>query len=1104
MVSARWLVFAGAVLLAALVGQAGEGPAESTAKMPREPEKAAPSDESRPGTVTLTQKEYQDLIDRLARLEGSTRPEPPSSCKLSARVVGDVVRLHAEYGFRTGPRRTRVALGCPQGYPTEARIDGHFPVLRWGTEGFTAQVDDPGDHHLALDMDLPLLVRDKGAERGFDLDLPAAATTTLEMQDLPVGVRRATVRAALREASAKAAAPKEFKVESSAGGPGRFATPGLGPAERVEVTWEGQAPTVGPPLLGVTSRIVIHVDERNVTTHAELVVSVRRGLLKELRLLVPPEAVLHVADEAAIEAANAKAQSRTVRFKPTADPQNLTIDMSQPRGTGTIPIGPFLVLGAFPQSGDILIIPPGDVSLDYRARGESQYLLTQREPTDEEKRQAANLLALHYSTLPGVQQAEPSPFFDLAAERQQCILLATITHALRLVRGDGDRPGVWRVTTTIEAQAQPYYAEAAELLVKLPDNYTLDESAGPLPADADLGRLDPGRHLVQFLIKPPRRRSFKLTFEGQYDLKEAPARNAGQVSLTLPTLASRKIDRSAQVSVSLPPDLELVPQPGPLWDAGKPDGPSKRTWLLARPPERFEIAWRPYQPRLGVNADVRIKLLGRQAAVNHRLWLPPGQQLPEQLVLTVPDEVIGLAVAGTSPARDGMSRIVTLPPTTDRDHPLVLDYSFRLPERAADRFKVPLIWPRAATDGETRVCVWSDPGTRPGLEDGPWELRRIEEVKEEGSYPSLVLLTQRPGASLTLAIGEATGGPLPTFRVERVLVQVRVGESGQQSYRARLLVSQIASPWLDVELPAALFRPNPPELAVLLNGKAAVWRPIDEAGKETAVSRMARVQVPADLTGKPLILEVDYALLPGRAVLQTVLQAPQLRGDPSAAPVRWQVVLPPSWVPLAQEALGTEYGWGRRGWLVSLRPTVSTEDFERWFAGSDLSHAEEVKPFPDPTVTAWRSGWEPLRLSHVPERPWLLVCSLTLLIVGLTLAFLALPRALFWGTLAAAGVAALLAGLFWPGVLGAILYGCEPGALVLLPVLAVQWLMHRRYRRQVVFLPGFTRVKAGSSLIVGSSNRTRGEPSTVDGDPAAASAQGSAEAGSKKSAEPGA
>jgi hypothetical protein len=199
--------------------------------------------------------------------------------------------------------------------------------------------------------------------------------------------------------------------------------------------------------------------------------------------------------------------------------------------------------------------------------------------------------------------------------------------------------------------------------------------------------------------------------------------------------------------------------------------------------------------------------------------------------------------------------------------------------------------------------------------------------------------------------------------------------------------------------------------------------------------------------------------------------------------VRWQVALPPSWVPLSQDAVGEEYAWGRRGWLFALRPTVGTVDFERWFAGADAPLPEAAR-YPDPAVSAWRSNLEPLRLSHAPEQAWLLVCSLTLLIVGLALAFVSLPRAVFWGSLAVIGVAALVAGLFWPGVLAAVLYGCEMGALVMLPVLLVQWLVQQRYRRQVVFLPGFTRLKAGSSLVRGSSNRPR-EPTTVDASPPA-------------------
>ncbi len=477
-----------------------------------------------------------------------------------------------------------------------------------------------------------------------------------------------------------------------------------------------------------------------------------------------------------------------------------------------------------------------------------------------------------------------------------------------------------------------------------------------------------------------------------------------------------------------------------------------------------------------------------------------------------------MTVAGTGEGgprlekKPGGLQTVALTPPTDRDHPLILTYSFRLPEHAEEPFRVPLLVVPTASGGETRVYVWSEPGTRPELREGRWEVRRTEEVKGLDSFPSLVLSAPQPTPPLTLGLGEADDGSLAAFRVERVLIQATVEDSGQQKYRARFRIGQIATPSIDVELPTERFRPNPnpAELSVLLAGKAAAWKPVDEAGRETASSRSARVQVPADLAGKSIVLDVGYTLLPGRAVLQTLLQPPQLRrGDPGA-PVRWQVVLPSSWVPLSQDALGADYGWGRRGWLVALRPTVTTADFERWFAGSDAPRTDDLKAYPDPTIAVWRSAPEPLRLSHVPEQPWLLVCSLTLLIVGLALAFVSLPRAVFWGTLAVTGVGLLLAGLFWPGVLASILYGCEPGALVLLPVLAVQWLLQQRYRRQVVFLPGFTRMKAGSSLIRGSSNRPRGEPPTVDANPSVhgGARPASTETGSKKpqadgSAKPG-
>jgi hypothetical protein len=72
----------------------------------------------------------------------------------------------------------------------------------------------------------------------------------------------------------------------------------------------------------------------------------------------------------------------------------------------------------------------------------------------------------------------------------------------------------------------------------------------------------------------------------------------------------------------------------------------------------------------------------------------------------------------------------------------------------------------------------------------------------------------------------------------------------------------------------------------------------------------------------------------------------------------------------------------------------------------------------------------------------------------------------------------------FPGLAGQIAFGCQPGLVVLVLLLLIQWLLHERYRRQIVFLPSFSRARSGSSL-------TRphvptgppSEPSTVDVSP---------------------
>jgi hypothetical protein len=65
-------------------------------------------------------------------------------------------------------------------------------------------------------------------------------------------------------------------------------------------------------------------------------------------------------------------------------------------------------------------------------------------------------------------------------------------------------------------------------------------------------------------------------------------------------------------------------------------------------------------------------------------------------------------------------------------------------------------------------------------------------------------------------------------------------------------------------------------------------------------------------------------------------------------------------------------------------------------------------------------------------------------------------------------------------MLSASLYGAAPGLLVTATLFLSQWLLHERYKRQLVFMPGFTRVKDGSSLLRSNNNQRVLEPSTID------------------------
>ena len=137
-----------------------------------------------PRLVVMTPEEFQRMQDQLEQLRRQSRldkPESPSVCKLSGRVVGDLAHLDAHFEFQTDAPRMTVRLGCQKAWPTSATVDGKTPWLRQTDEGLAVVVETPGKHQGDLKLLLPLRTGrgPRGPERSLDLDLPRAVITEI-------------------------------------------------------------------------------------------------------------------------------------------------------------------------------------------------------------------------------------------------------------------------------------------------------------------------------------------------------------------------------------------------------------------------------------------------------------------------------------------------------------------------------------------------------------------------------------------------------------------------------------------------------------------------------------------------------------------------------------------------------------------------------------------------------------------------------------------------------------------------------------------------------------------------------------------------------------
>ncbi len=1106
---------------AALAAPAADTPAKKADKgpAPAADRKAASAEEeavrealrSGAGTVIVTAEEEQRRNEELARLkaqvadlQGQLRGRPaaaasaraPGACRLSGKVEGNLARLRAAFDFATERPDTTVLLGCNQARATGGSFEGRTPQLgQQKAEGFTVLVKNPGAHQLTLEMELAL--DGQGPDSGFTLSFPPIPIFNIDLE-LPDGVKDLRVN---KKPLGECPFLKWGNNHLTGG-------PGLVFVDRLEVTWKSARAAPGTPLLSAEGPVQVRVG-RELTTEADLVLKAEGAPVDRWRLLLPPKAELRIdpADServAVVEAAERPfASLRTVRLKePSTAPLTVHVSAHAPAPrTGAAAVGPLFVLGAAHQTGTLLVRRAApDLHLTFRPRGD----LTRRALTEEERRDPTLEAAFNYhfwNVAPpdkpaGAAGAGSLSWLDVEAEEVRGQARSKVKHELALKPAPDDtRRLTWYATT--EITVTPRWAEADSLDVELPAGWEdLDDGRGPNAA----------RRTVRLRLSragDTGPRTYTLTLRGRYPAVGG-ASSDSPVSLGLPR-PQHTLDQGGEVTARVPADTELLPLPPPAGLEPGRQSLHEQAWLApVRAPERVEVSWRPYRPLVRAAAVADLTLGPRQGQLRHTIEFDFTQPAPpREVTLRVPAAVAdslrvrtggALAPAGNEPAG---TRVVTLSGAPAPKHRLVLEYAFDLPAaagegrgpRAGADLAVPLVAPEGVTQGEVKLRVWAEPGALPLLEGPVWTELRVEEVPGRDRLPALVARAERSDPPVKLRFGER--GAAFTVLVERALVQARVLEAGGQTYRAAFRLGRLASGALDVELPAPV-----PTLHLLarLDGREVPWEAVDEEGNRAEGGRVARLKLEPSLV-RPggSVLEVLYQLPPGRAgnsPLKTVLLPPLLRGGPGHVPTRWQLTVPAGWVTVGPEGgPGSERTWGRRGWLLAPRLALAPADLEEWLTGSGpLPPApdQEGGPAP-PSLACWRTELGPLTLVHAPQLAWLLVCSLALVVLCLGLYELTRPAegqslagTWFWPALTLVALLVVVAGLLWPTALGAVAYGCEPGALVLLLVATFQWLLHERYRRRVVFLPSFSRSRAGSSLLRAPAQRPPGEPSTVD------------------------
>ncbi len=1060
-------------------------------------------------SVVLSFEEYQELREKLKALERQLKPDKktPFSCKLlDGKLEGDFLVLRAEYGFSTEQPKTSVLLGLQGGHLLdEGDLDGKAPILDYTDDGFVARVEKEGTHQLTLKFRVPVQSKKTtgSIERGINLGLPGAALTIVDLQ-LPTSVKELRWNETVEKTKT----------------PGRWLL-GFEKAKALSLAWNEPTPIQGnTPLAKAEGQIHVRIDETHVNISAEIFLEDVRPQTKEWQLLLPAQAkVTEVKTPTGAAHAFTLPEPgapywRIADLTPGRWQVSITQRVPRPAPGAKIPVGLYHVLGAFQHHGTITVQMPADVSFGQRL------MFTRNAETHQVKNTDTEATFQYTATpAPGTKAALAikAPV-ELEWRNEKNQLETQVDHTLKLKTVQQG----WELETTTRIQVKALSAfNAVELKLPSPrprgmsvlavapmesfpaglpwggiwktfggpstfampeDSAVFDDNGNPLKLVAQ----DAAGTTRVIAERAPAK---SMTLIVRNTIKAAPEQQRIRVELPRPL---NTIDRGAKLSIQSDERVELVHGPEgaeePVPERHRFDFP------LDQAPSMVDIAWRPFEREVVAQATLDITVFEHTAQVRQRLSFPrdrapAGFDSKNPLIaFKVPRAIKKVDSGGDTSTFDPAKQMLWLKPKDGADKiEVILEYDLAVAHKKAGAevassgvLHVTPLWPVHVSQKDVKVRVWCRAGLQARFADdaasrGVWKERGIEVVKDKEHFPSLVLQGYGADLPLTLKIDESAATPMAAFLADRALIQVRMGDDDSQQCRARYWIRKIHATHVEIELPLSVSRLR--DLHFTLAG-----RPIF-AEKKDVGDKVVRLPLHPELVAAPAILEVRYAIpadgMERNYFWKTTLHAPSFRSDVVIREMRWQFNAPtPMMAASLSRKARPQNQWSVQSGLLTPEPAVTSAELDAWLTGADsLQPAESV------TYVFAHAGTQSVSVYHLPRTWWLLGCSGLLLIVALGAYFSPLPRSAFWVFLLVLGFGLLTLQVVCPALLPPILFGLQPGVVLLFVVMGVYWILQERYRRQLVFLPGFTRTKPGSTVLRSSGSQRPREASTLAAPP---------------------